>query len=370
MDTRIIKLAKNLIDYSCKLKKNEKIMIECFGSSPNILIKEIIKEVYKTGGIPFVSLKDYSILRELLKNCTAEQLKLMAKIDLVRMKDMDAYIGIRANDNVSELGDIASDKMNTYTRFYMDIVTEERINHTKWVVLRYPNYSMAQLANQSLEAFEDFYFKVCNLDYARMSIAMDKLVRLMEKTDIVKIKGPGTDLTFSIKNIPAIKCAGQYNIPDGEVFTAPVKTSLNGKITFNCPAVYHGVTYENIYFEFKNGKIINAISNDSKRLNKVLDTDKGSRYTGEFAIGVNPYIVRPMKDGLFDEKINGSFHLTPGRCYGEASNSNRSAIHWDLICIQTLEYGGGEIYFDGILIRKDGRFIISSLADLNPEKLK
>ncbi len=370
MDSRIEKLAKNLVNYSCRVKKNENVMIECFGSTPNPLIKELIKEIYSIGGVPFVSLKDYSILRELLKNCTIEQLKMMAKVDLLRMKGMDAYIGIRASDNVSELGDIDSEKMNAYMKYYSDIVNEERVNNTKWVVLRFPNYSMAQLANQSLEAFEDFYFDVCNLDYSKMSKAMDSLVELMNKTDMVKIKGPGTDLTFSIKDIPAIKCAGEYNIPDGEVYTAPVKNSVNGKITFNCPAVYQGVTYENICFELKNGKIVKATSNDTGRLNKVLDTDKGARYIGEFALGVNPFILKPMKDGLFDEKIMGSFHFTPGRCYEETNNGNKSAIHWDLICIQTPEHGGGEIFFDNILVRKDGRFVLSKLDGLNPENLK
>jgi aminopeptidase len=370
MDSRIEKLAKNLVNYSCRVKKNDNVMIECFGSTPNPLIKELIREIYSIGGVPFVSLKDYSILRELLKNCTIEQLKMMAKVDLLRMKGMDAYIGIKASDNISELGDIDSEKMNAYMKYYSDIVNEERVNNTKWVVLRFPNYSMAQLANQSLEAFEDFYFDVCNLDYSKMSKAMDSLVELMNKTDMVKIKGPGTNLTFSIKDIPAIKCAGEYNIPDGEVYTAPVKNSVNGKITFNCPAVYQGVTYENICFELKNGKIVKAASNDTGRLDKVLDTDKGARYIGEFALGVNPFILKPMKDGLFDEKIMGSFHFTPGRCYEEANNGNKSAIHWDLICIQTPEHGGGEIFFDNILIRKDGRFVLSRLDGLNPENLK
>ena len=260
--------------------------------------------------------------------------------------------------------------MNLYSKYYSDIIAEERVNNTKWVVLRYPNNSMAQLANTSIESFEDFYFNVCNLDYSKMSKAMDKLVGLMNETDEVHIKGGGTDLSFSIKDIPAIKCPGEFNIPDGEVFTAPVKKSVNGFITFNIPVVFHGFTYENIRFEFKDGKIIKAQSNDNERLNKVLDTDEGARYIGEFAIGVNPYILKPMKDALFDEKIMGSFHFTPGRCYKEASNGNKSAIHWDLICIQTPEYGGGEIFFDKVLIRKDGFFVTDSLKGLNPENLK
>jgi aminopeptidase len=221
----------------------------------------------------------------------------------------------------------------------------------------------------SKEAFEDFYFKVCNLDYSKMGQAMESLVEYMNKTDKVRIVGPGTDLTFSIKDIPAIPCAGEMNIPDGEVFTAPVKDSINGKLSYNTPAVYQGYTYENITLEFKDGKIINATANDTERINKVFDTDEGARYVGEFAIGVNPYVVTPMKDTLFDEKIKGSFHFTPGSCYEEAPNGNDSAIHWDLVCIQTPEYGGGEMYFDDVLIRKDGLFVIDELKCLNPENL-
>ena len=229
---------------------------------------------------------------------------------------------------------------------------------------------MAQLANTSLEAFEDFYFDVCTLDYSKMDRAMDALATLMERTDKVHIKGPGTDLTFSIKDIPAIKCAGECNIPDGEVYTAPVKDSMNGIISYNTPSEEQGFTYENIVFEIENGKIVKATSNDNDRINHLLDTDEGARYFGEFAIGVNPYILEPMKDTLFDEKICGSFHLTPGASYEDAPNGNKSAVHWDLVMIQRAEYGGGEIYFDDVLIRKDGIFTLPELACLNPENLK
>ena len=370
MDSRIKKLAQNLVNCSCKIKKGEKVLIDCVGNTACPLVKELIKEIYKVKGEPFITLKDNSISRELLKECSTEQLKFMAKCELARMKGMDAYIGVRASDNVSEMSDIPSEKMSIYTKHFSEVVNSERVDNTKWVALRYPNNAMAQLANLSLEAFEDFYFEVCNLDYNKMSKAMDNLVKLMERTDKVYIKGPGTDLTFSIKGIPAIKCAGENNIPDGEVFTAPVKKSLNGRVTFNCPTIFEGVTYESISLVFKNGKIINAASNNTERINKVLDTDRGARYTGEFSIGVNPFILKPMKDILFDEKIMGSFHLTPGKCYKEASNGNKSGIHWDMVCIQTPEYGGGEIYFDDVLIRKDGRFVTSELEALNPENLK
>jgi len=369
MDIRLRTLAENLVNYSIDLQPGEKVLIEVSGESPKTLVREIIDSVYKREGLPFVQLRDGRVLRSLLKHATEEMVDYWAYCDLEQMKGMDAYIGIRAGDNASELSDVPSDMMTLYMERYNSIVHSERVNNTKWVVLRYPNASMAQLANTSIDGFEDFYFKVCNLNYIQMSAAMDNLVDLMNKTDKVKIIGPGTDLSFSIKDIPAVKCAGHLNIPDGEVYTAPVIDSVNGRLRYNTPAVYQGVTYENICLVFEDGKIVEATSSDTKRINQVFDTDEGARYVGEFAIGVNPYITKPMKDTLFDEKIMGSFHFTPGEAYEDADNGNQSAIHWDLVCIQTEAYGGGEIYFDDRLIRKDGLFVIDELLALNPDQL-
>jgi len=370
MDKRIEDLAANLVNYSTNIQSGENILIQSVGSSVQPLVKALVKEVYAAGGNPFLKHVEPRLEREVVLQANVEQLKLRAGIELEEMKQMDAYIGIRGSDNVTEMGDVPSDKMQIYTEHYQRPVTDERVKNTKWVVLRYPNNSMAQLANTSLDAFEDFYFDVCNLDYRKMSKAMDSLVEIMSKSDRVHIKGHGTDLEFSIKGIPVIKCDGKMNIPDGEVFTAPVKDSVNGKISYNCPAVYQGVTYEQIVLEFRDGKIVDVQSSDTERINRVFDTDEGARYIGEFAIGVNPYIIKPMKDTLFDEKIMGSFHFTPGASYDEAFNGNKSSIHWDLVCIQTPEYGGGEIYFDDVLIRKDGLFVLHELQGLNPDQLK
>lgn len=369
-DPRLEILANSLINYACELKKGEKVLINSNGSACEPLVLELLKAAYKAGALPFVSYTNERLLRGLLKNISSEQLDIMAKTDLTLMKEMDAYIGIGANDNSTATSDIPSEKMNLYMERYMTPVHgEERVKNTRWVVLRYPTNSMAQAAGMSLEAFEEFYFKVCNLDYKKMSTAMDKLVSLMNKTNKVRITGPGTDLSFSIEGIPAIKCDGRINVPDGEVYTAPVRNSINGTLQYNCPAVYQGVTYNNIKFDFKDGKIIKAESNNTERINEVLNTDEGARYIGEFAIGVNPYIENPMMNTLFDEKIKGSFHFTPGRCYDQASNGNTSSIHWDLVAIQTEKYGGGEIFFDDVLIRKNGIFLLSDLEALNPENL-
>ena len=238
-------------------------------------------------------------------------------------------------------------------------------------MLRYPNPALAQLAERATEDFADFYFQVCTLDYARMSKAMDPLVELMNKTDQVRITGPGTELTFSIKDLPAVKCDGGRNIPDGEVYTAPVKDSVNGVIQYNTGTMRSGALLKNIRFEVKDGKIVEATcEGDEGKLNEALDIDEGARCFGEFALGVNPYITKPMLDTLFDEKIGGSFHLTPGNAYESAFNGNKSALHWDIVLIQTSEWGGGEIHFDGKLIRKDGLFVLPELEGLNPENLK
>ena len=368
-DPRLEKLAEVLVHYSTRVTTGDNVLIYAIGEVTD-LVCEVIGKVYQAGGNPYVQLIDQRIQRELLLGINEQQLAVMREADVAFMEKMDCYIGIRGADNISELADVPGDKMQMYSKLLMRPVLDVRVPKTRWVILRYPNASMAQLANMSTAAFEDFYFKVCTLDYSKMDKAMDQLVALMEKTDKVRITGPGTDLTFSIKGIPAIKCAGNANIPDGEVFTAPVRDSVNGTISYNTPSPYQGYTFENVKLTFKDGKIIEATANDTKKINEVFDTDEGARYIGEFAIGVNPYIQNPMKDILFDEKIDGSFHFTPGQAYDEAFNGNKSSIHWDLVMIQRPEWGGGEIYFDDRLIRKDGRFVIPELECLNPENLK
>ncbi len=369
-DSRIDELAANLINYSLELKKGEKVLIENF-TLQRELVKALVREAYKAGAYPFVSLKDPEVTRALLLGAQEEQYEAMASFEANVMKDMDAYIGLRASDNINELADVPAEKLKIEGNTIMQKVHRDiRVPKTKWVVLRYPTSSMAQLAEMSTESFEDFYFNVCNLDYGKMDKAMTPLVELMNRTDKVRLTGPGTDLTFSIKDIPAVKCSGKRNIPDGEVYTAPVRDSVNGVISYNTPSPYQGFTFENVKLTFKDGKIIDAQANDEERINKIFDTDEGARYVGEFAIGVNPFIREPMQDILFDEKIDGSFHFTPGQCYEEAFNGNSSNIHWDMVNIQRPEYGGGEIYFDGVLIRKDGRFVIPELEGLNPENLK
>jgi aminopeptidase len=285
------------------------------------------------------------------------------------MKKMQAYIAIRGSENASENADVPSDRMSMYSRVIRPVLNY-RVNKTRWCVLRWPTPSMAQAAGMSTEAFENLYFDVCTMDYRKMERAMVPLENRMKRTDRVHIKGPGTDLRFSIKGIGAKMCKGDRNIPDGEVFSCPVKDSVNGHIQFNTPSLYSGTKFENVYLEFKDGKVVKATANNTKRLNEILDTDAGARFVGEFSLGFNPYILNPMCDILFDEKIAGSMHFTPGQAYEECDNGNRSAVHWDMVLIQRPEWGGGEIWFDKELVRKNGMFLPKELKPLNPANLK
>jgi aminopeptidase len=367
IDPRFSQLAQGLTGFSTNLKKGEKVLIDAF-DVPDAMVVALVRAARERGALPFVQLHRARISRELALGAEEAQYAALSEVELMRMGQMQAYIALRGSDNIFEAADVPSARVQLVSRL-MKPVIDHRVNQTKWVVLRWPTPAMAQQATMSTEAFEDFYFRVCTLDYARMKPGMKALSELMVKTDEVSITGPGTDLSFSIKGIGAKECGGQYNIPDGEVFSCPVKESVEGVIQYNAPTVYLGASFDNIRLVFKKGKIVEATSNNTKKLNQILDSDPGARYVGEFAIGFNPHIQQPMRDILFDEKIAGSFHFTPGQAYAECGNGNKSQVHWDMVCIQRPEYGGGEIHFDGKLIRKDGHFVPKSLHKLNPEYL-
>ncbi len=368
-DPRYEKLAHTLVHYACTVEPGEKVLIEAI-DAPHAFTNRLVRTVAAAGGHPVVLLKSVKVQRELLLAATPEQLDLLAESEEAIMRQVAAYIAVRGSDNVSELADVPPEKIRLYEeRYYERVHFKIRVPHTRWVVTRWPSPSMAQLAQLSTEAFEDFYFRVCTLDYARLSRAMVPLKDYLERTDRVRLVAPGTDLTLSVKGIPSVLCDGHRNIPDGEVFTAPVRDSAHGTITFNAPTIYQGVTHERVRLTFRDGRIVEAVSSDSAALDRVLDTDEGARYPGEFAFGLNPHITRPMKDILFDEKIAGSIHLTPGQCYKEAANGNQSKIHWDLVLLMDPANGGGEVYFDDRLVRKDGRFVVPELEPLNPEHL-
>ena len=367
-DPRYTKLAKLLVNYSTALKKGDRILLDLI-DVPDEFSVELIRAARAAGAIPIVEVRHPRVNRELLRGTDEVHAGIVRDLELHRLKKVQAFIAVRGSSNANENADVPADRMKTYSKVTRP-VTDYRVGKTRWCVLRWPTPGMAQAAGMSTEAFEDLYFEVCTMDYPRMERAMVPLEKLMKQTDRVDIKGPGTELSFSIKGIGAKMCKGDRNIPDGEVFSCPVKNSVNGCIQFNTPTIYSGAKFDNVRLELKDGQIVKATANNTKRLNEILDTDPGARYIGEFSLGFNPYILTPMCDILFDEKIAGSFHFTPGQAYEECDNGNRSAVHWDMVLIQRPECGGGEIWFDGTLIRKDGRFLPKELKPLNPENLK
>jgi aminopeptidase len=369
-DPRQRELAQLLIDYSVKLQEGEKLYIEVRGIETLSLAKELVRAATKRGGVPFWYFNDDELSRCFINNASEAQFSAWGDFHREIMASSDAYIALRGNTNAFDLADISPEQTKWYNAAYWDKVHSLRVKEKKWCVLRYPNPSMAIMAQKPTEVMEDFYYKVCTMDYPAMSKAMDPLVVRLKAADQVKIKGPGTELSFSIKGIGAVKCDGERNIPDGEVYTCPVRDSMNGVITYNTGSLFRGNLYKDVRFVVKHGKIQEATcSGDNVKLNQILDQDDGARHFGEFAFGVNPHITAPMMDTLFDEKIAGSFHLTPGQAYDATDNGNKSAVHWDLVSIQTKAHGGGEIYLDGELIRKDGLFVPEDLLGLNPDRL-
>ena len=362
-------LADILVGHSCELKQGDKVLIQASGCDP-LFVEVLIEAAYARGALVFTSWSDARIGRAVQRGASDAQLELLGKHEASLMSQMDAYIGVRGGSNIFESSDVPADRREAYTKYVVQPVHYEiRVPKTRWVILRWPTPSMAQQAQMSTPAFEDFFFSACTADYAQMRKDLEPLRELMARTDQVHIKGPGdTDLRFSIKAMGVIPCYGERNIPDGECFTAPHKESVEGVIHYNTPTIYEGQSFADIRLEFKKGRIVKAScgSGSESELNKIFDRDAGARYVGEFSLGVNPHIAVPMRDILFDEKIGGSLHFTPGQAYEVADNGNRSQIHWDLVLVQTRGYGGGEIWFDGKLIRKDGLFLEPALVGLNP----
>ena len=371
LDPRMTNLAEMLCSHSTELGPEDNLLIHA-SDIPEECIAELVRVAQSKGANVVLRLESAISRRQLMHGMTEANTKLIADIELHEMKQMTAYISLRGSHNVSEMSDLPSEKSQMWQKHYATpVVFGHRVPHTKWAALRWPSPSMAQMASMPTSVFEDFYFRVCTLDYKKMEEATKPLVDLMNRTDRVKLVGPGTDLSFSIKGIGSVSCHGKRNIPDGECFSCPVKESVNGVVQYNTVNLYQGKDFKDIRFEVKNGKIIDAQAGAmTEELNNILDTDEGGRYFGEWSLGYNPHVLHPMRDTLFDEKIAGSFHLTPGNAYtGPGGNGNTSAIHWDIVCIQRPEYGGGEVWFDDVLIRKDGLFILPELEALNPENL-
>jgi aminopeptidase len=371
LDPRVTELAELLCTHSTGLDAQSKVLIHSF-DVPAEATAELVRVAQSKGAQTIVRLENSLVRRQMMLGMTEANAQLIADAELAEMKSVSHYIALRGGDNYAQMIEVPQNTQNMWQRVYATpVVFETRVPNTRWVVLRWPTPSMAQQANLSTPAFEDFFFRVCTVDYAKMSRAAEPLKDLMDRTDRVRLVSPGTDLSFSISGVGSVPCTGEANIPDGECFSAPVRESVNGTIAFNTVSLYQSTEFKDIRYTLKDGKVIEASAgSQTQRLNEILDTDEGARYIGEFAIGFNPHILHPMKDTLFDEKIAGSLHFTPGNSYPPpGGNGNKSAIHWDTVLIQRPEYGGGEIWFDDVLVRKDGIFVLPELVGLNPDRL-
>lgn len=368
MEEKIKELSKTIITYSLRLKENETVLIKSDSMEAKPLVTELVKEAYEVGAVPMVRYMDQETNHLLMEGTKEKRIQILKEQNEFDVNHFDAFVSIRYIENDYN-GKNIDKKILSQVGESLKESNDIRINERRWVLLNYPSVTAAFKAGMSTVDFCKYAWDVMTVDYQKMNHLIQPLKDLMEKTDRVRIVAPNTDITFSIKGIPAIPCCGEYNIPDGEIFTAPVKDSVNGTITFNTPCPYQGNIYTNVSLTLKDGKIVQAMCNeDNQSLNHIFDSDEGARYIGEFAIGLNPKILHPMGDILFDEKIIGSIHFTPGRAYREAFNGNISSIHWDMVLIEREEYGGGELYFDDVLIRKNGKFMLPELEPLNQQQ--
>lgn len=364
-DNRINALAKQLVNYSIEVQPGEVVRIVAHDFESKPLVKELIKEVYASGGIPISEFIDHEVQALEMMQANDERISLTSKWELDKTQDMDAMILIRGKSNEFELSKIPSEIMIANQKANKK-AQHIRVNERKWVLLNYPTNMFANNAKMSYDDYFDYFFDVMLVDYAKMREDAQVLQELMARTDKVRIVGENTDISFSIKDMPAIICAGDRNVPDGEVYSAPIRDSVNGYVQYNTITSANGIEFNNVFLRVENGKIIEATSTiNNDKINDILNSDEGARYFGEFAIGINPKVIKPVGDILFDEKIYGSFHLTPGQSYENCYNGNDSVIHWDLVCIQTKEFGGGQIYFDDVLIRDNGEFVLDELLKLN-----
>lgn len=362
------KLAERIVNYSIHVKPEEKVLVQ-YSDCDDEFLECLQKEILKARAYPFFKCINRALHKNELIIGNQKLFELKTKYDEVLYRDMDCIILIGGSNNIYDYANVNTKIKEIYDKIYTQCIHFDIRIKKRWVLLRYPSASFAQLAEMGTKEFEQYFFDVCSLDYEKMDKACVALKKLMERSDRVKIVAPGTHLEFSIKGLPAIICSGQCNLPDGEVYTAPVKDSINGEITFNVPAMQGGLKFENIHLTFKNGKVVNFDCNNNKEFEKILNLDDGSRYVGEFSFGINPYVTKSINDILFDEKMCGSLHMALGCSYDDCNNTNKSVLHWDLILNQTPEYGGGEIWLDGVKVRENGKFILPELVALNPENL-
>lgn len=360
-DARNRELAEKIIGYSTRTEKGDNVLVEVFGLNGAHLAQEMAQAAFDRGANPFIQIHDTDIVRIERERGDRDYWSRRRDVaGMPTMKEMDVYIGLRASENIYELGGVSPEADKAYSEeYFRPVHSRERVNNTRWCVMRYPSPAFAMNARMPTDRFADFYYKACLLDYAELGERMKPLHERLAAAKEVKLVGEGTDITLGIEGQNWIPCAGDVNIPDGEIFSSPIIDSVNGTITY-APSVYNGKPFGWIRFDVKDGVIVDCDSDNKEALESILDTDEGARRFGEFAIGTNPHISEPMFDILFDEKIWGSIHLTPGQAYDMASNGNSSAVHWDLVCI------GSDVIIDGEKVREGRYWVVDDLKPLNP----
>ena len=364
-DPRMNKMARIIARHALRVKAKEKVLIEATDDCDELIIA-VIDAVNEAGGIPLVQHQSLPVRRSWLLGATDDHLKTWFDTTLALQREMDCLLSLRGQDNSQELADVPPDVMRSFSNYTIKIGQEARKPGFRKTVIRFPSKSLAQQCGMSTEAFTDHFFRVCAMNFKCLHHEMEPLKEALDRASDVRIVAPGTDLRFSIKDISCNISAGTWNIPDGETAMNLVRESVEGRIAYNVPSSYQGYIFRDIALEFSRGRVVNIEANDAERVEAILDTDEGARYIGEFAIGVNPFLQRHMIDTLFDEKMAGSLHFTPG---GTAEDGARSSVHWDIVQSHLEHYGGGEIYLDGALWRKDGLFVDEHLLGLNPDRL-
>ena len=355
-DPRVNKLADILVNYSTRVKKGDTVSISG-PDSAKPLILEIYREALKKHPKEIVTHISFEETQEILySTATPAQLKQFPQTAMDIVKKTDVWIGIIAPNNTRNLSGIDPAQMSIHQKTLQPLLNH-RVEHTRWVLTAFPTPGQAQEADMSLNAFSDFIFStMIDVDWAGMIKKQNSLAKRFESSSIVRIVGEDTDLSMSIKGRKVVADNGEANMPGGEVFTSVVEDSAEGYIHYTYPAIYGGNEVDGVKLWFEKGKVVKATAKKGEAfLNHMLDMDQGARYIGELGIGNNFKINKFIKSILFDEKIGGSVHLALGRSYTETLGKNESALHWDMIKDLRL---GGELYLDGTMVQKDGRWLI------------
>jgi len=354
-DPRWQQLSEILVNYSTVTKKSEKVLITMMEETTFPFTRAVYAEVVKAGGLPHVEFQSVLLERELMLHGTKEQLDWLPELNAYGMEWADVYIGLRGSRNPFEFSGIAPGNIAAHKKA-MGKVSGLRNELTRWVLVRVPNESFAQQAEMSHEEMMDFFFEATLRDWAKEAEWYTEIQKEFQAAKRVRILGKETDLTFSTEGRTYEVADGHLNMPDGEVFTAPVDDSAEGQIYFEFPGVYFGERIPGIKLEFSGGKVVNASAEDNEELlHELINMDEGSNRIGEFGVGINYGIQRFCYDILYDEKIGGTIHIALGRAYAECGGVNQSALHWDII--KDLRKEGG-IYLDGQKVSENGRFLI------------